>query len=597
MYEVLGRGTYSVVYKGRKKGSVEYVAVHCAEKVKRRELQNIVRLTHELCHPNIVKFYEWYETTNHIWMIVELCTGQNLSAMLEQDACFPEATVRQFGADIVNGLYHLHSLGILYCDLRCSKLILDGSGKVKLSNFSLAKVEGEEEFLELEERDEEEEYRRPSPSYMAPEVLQGKPHSISSDLWSLGCVLFELFTGKPPFDADSFPELVNKVLTKNFLYPLQIINAVEIAPSDAFYSLLQSLLCKDLSLRMNWEELSVHPFWDGVLELTQEAIEEEQDEAKETDTRKECEEMEEKEVRKDPMSVNEKLKISLENTIVKGSNTGTHHSRSKRPETAPESSSIKHGTYRVEEMRPYTAESGLNKTRKISKGQKADLLKVSSCTKKLNTPKKNHQTKHGSGLVINEGSKISLSNHKPESRTAVRKQTSDEIGMLDSGDNLYIEHLLYHPSDFIVSSIIDNPKIKKVVVPKWDAKALGIVPLTAEQILEQSEDKTVEHFSEICKLLKHVPRTAGVSGTVGQRSKLHLSSYLASILHNTDVANMVANSSMVPALLQLLKQSSSVDLKGRLGKNWLVVHKVGGRAEWKHSSLPLASHGVCAYFL
>ncbi len=275
LYEELGKGTYSVVYKGRKKGSVEYVAVHCAEKAKRKELQNIVRLTHELSHENIVNFYEWYETTNHIWMIVELCTGQNLSVMLEQDGCFPEITVRSFGLDIASGLHYLHGLGILYCDLRSSKLILDGYGKVKLSNFSLAKIEDETELNELGgDNDSNEDSRRPSPLYMAPEVLNGHPHSVASEFWSFGCVLYELFTGCLPFEGDSFSELVNKVMTQNLLYPLQVINGVELGPSDEFYNLVLSLLCKDAGFRLSWNELLRHPFWDGGLRLSADNAEE-----------------------------------------------------------------------------------------------------------------------------------------------------------------------------------------------------------------------------------------------------------------------------------------------------------------------------------
>lgn len=564
LYEELGTGTYSVVYKGRKKGSVEYVAINCAEKVKRRELQNIVKLTHELSHPNVVTFYEWYETTNHIWMIVELCTGQNLATMLEQDGCFPEATVRGFGIDIVNGLHYLHSLGTLYCDLRTSKLILDGPGTVKLSNFSLAKVEGEEEILEIEERDDGEEYRRPSPIYMAPEVLQGEPHSVSSDLWSLGCVLFELFTGKPPFVADSFSELVTMVMNENFLYPLQTIDGVEMGPSDNFYSLLQDLLCKDAGSRSSWSQLFLHPLWDGSFQLVPDEETGHRELTEMPDVGIEREEKEERKVGKDgDVSVSEKTKVSLGlTTVVRKNNTVSQIKGNNRPITAPESGGIKHGTYRVEEIRPHTTESGsMNKMEKLAKDQKPRQTAVSSFSKP-NTPKKNHQVKHDFGSVHSESSKVSHIDRKQEHRRAKTYKIFAEVGASGSPDNLNVERLLYHPSDFIVSSIIDNPKIKKLAVAKWDAKTMGISSLTVEQILEQGEDETAKHFLEICKLLEQRPKNAGA---MGQRSKLHISSYLASILHNTDVANMVANSSVVPSLLQLLKQCSSADLKGRLG--------------------------------
>ena len=161
LYDEVGRGEHSVVYKGRKKGTIEFVAIHCVEKCKRLELRNIVRLTHEMDRLNVVKFREWYETTNYIWMEVELCTGDSLDAVLSQDKCLPVETVRQFGIEIAKALYYIHSLGILYCDLKPSRIMLDGAGVLKFSNFALARVEGEDDFYDgLQEEQNSDEKRR-----------------------------------------------------------------------------------------------------------------------------------------------------------------------------------------------------------------------------------------------------------------------------------------------------------------------------------------------------------------------------------------------------------------------------------------------------
>ena len=76
LYEEVGRGEHSIVYKGRRKGTINFVAIHCIDKCKRPHITNLVRLTHEIDHTNVVKFYEWYETSNHLWLVVELCTGE-----------------------------------------------------------------------------------------------------------------------------------------------------------------------------------------------------------------------------------------------------------------------------------------------------------------------------------------------------------------------------------------------------------------------------------------------------------------------------------------------------------------------------------------
>ena len=577
LYEELGKGTYSVVYKGRKKGSVEYVAVHCAEKTKRKELQNIVRLTHELSHENIVIFYEWYETTNHIWMIMELCTGQSLSVMLEQDGCFPEKTVQSFGLDIANGLHYLHGLGILYCDLRCSKLILDGYGKVKLSNFALAKVEDEDELNELGDgNDHNEDSRRPSPMYMPPEVLQGHPHSVSSELWSFGCVLYELFTGRLPFEGDSFSDLVNKVMTQNLLYPLQVIDGVERGPSDEFYNLVQSLLCKDCGSRLSWKELLWHPFWDGGLRLSVDGVGEGVDQEQHIELEQQGKPVLEQEK---PVLVELEQKesgvlASDEGHFLKKSdygqarskNTGGKPNSKGRPDTAPESSSlnIRRGTYKVEQLRPHTTQSDLAKTRKLAKKEIENKSNVSG-SQKSRTPRKKAHSHHATSAVTSD-EKLQKFHTKAVSKPESKDQS---LFRQDSTGTYDVESLLYHPSDFVVTSIVDNPKIKKTVLPKWDAKTIGITTLTVEQLLRGSSDEQVKYFNEISRILEQPQRTSGHAG--GQRSKLHCASYLASILQNADVANLVANSHLVFDLLQVIKQSSSADLKGRLGNGNMML--------------------------
>eukprot|EP01012_Entosiphon_sulcatum_P041191 TRINITY_DN55003_c0_g1_i1.p1 TRINITY_DN55003_c0_g1~~TRINITY_DN55003_c0_g1_i1.p1 ORF type:complete len:1276 (-),score=187.17 TRINITY_DN55003_c0_g1_i1:24-3851(-) len=253
IYTEIGKGKHSVVYKGRRKKTVDYFAIRSVEKSERPRILNEVELLHGLSHVNVLRFHSWYETTNHLWLIVEYCTGSDLLAMLKTDGRFPEDTVHLFSCDILSGLHYIHSRGVLYRDLKPSNLLVDGSAVVKLSDFRLA-----------ERVDRLGGAKAGTPSYMAAELFEdrGVP-SFASDLWSLGCVMYELFVGQPPFVGVDLEALIQNILAAPLSPPS------DLAPAADLLGLLDSLLQKDPLARCNWPELVEHPFWRTKHQLRQ----------------------------------------------------------------------------------------------------------------------------------------------------------------------------------------------------------------------------------------------------------------------------------------------------------------------------------------
>ncbi|KAH8871747.1 Serine/threonine-protein kinase ULK4 [Schistosoma japonicum] len=266
LYDEIEKTSEQVIYKARRKGTIKYLAVACTEKHKRPVVSNHVRVSHELKHKNVLQFYEWYETSNHLWLVMELCTGGSLEQVIREDHFLSENVIRKFGADIVRGLQYVHSKGVVFNRLLPSRFLLDGNGTVKLFDFSLAHAE--DEILDdiLLQFCEEDDYPQGDflrglsvhTEYDSPETISQYVNSKSSDFWGLGCLFYNMFFGHPPFTGESQEELDRSILNHEPNYSNPNVN---IPPSSIFKSLLTLLLIKSSSKRINESDLIKHPFW------------------------------------------------------------------------------------------------------------------------------------------------------------------------------------------------------------------------------------------------------------------------------------------------------------------------------------------------
>ncbi|KAL0590158.1 hypothetical protein ABG067_001802 [Albugo candida] len=252
IYEEIGRGSHSSVYKARQKHTITYVAVKSTAKSRMDKILNEVQLLHKLQSPYVVKFYNWYESQNHIWLILEYCIGGDLSSVIKQDKCLPEKSVRAFGYELMAGLQHLHSNGILFCDLKPANILLDECGSPKFADFGFARS--------IPTKDSQANKKQPipaSPIFMAPELSQTGIYSFASDFWALGCLLYELYTGQSPASD----------LTSLNLENLRKAPIAGQPASAEFCHLLSGLIAENPVQRMGWTTLISHPFWEGFSRL------------------------------------------------------------------------------------------------------------------------------------------------------------------------------------------------------------------------------------------------------------------------------------------------------------------------------------------
>lgn len=237
--KVVGRGAFGKVYQVRKKDTLEIYAMKVVRKDKIVEKNHAEYMKAErdiltkIDHPYIVQLRYSFQTKYRLYLVLDFVNGGHLFFQLYHQGLFREDLARIYAAEIVSAVSHLHANGIMHRDLKPENILLDVDGHALLTDFGLAK-----EF--------DENARSNSlcgtVEYMAPEIILGKGHDKAADWWSVGILLFEMLTGKPPFHGGNREKIQKKIVKDKFKLPAYLT-------SEA-HCLLKGLLQKDPSKRL-----------------------------------------------------------------------------------------------------------------------------------------------------------------------------------------------------------------------------------------------------------------------------------------------------------------------------------------------------------
>lgn len=150
------------------------------------------------------------ETTNEIVVITEFAKC-DLHTLLAREGSLGEPRTQKLSYDLVSALYYLHSHRILHRDLKPQNILLDKNLTAKLCDFGLARnmTLGTHVLTSI----------KGTPLYMAPELLEAKPYDHQADLWSLGCIIYEMLAGEPPFSTTSILHLVSLIRHEYIKWP------------------------------------------------------------------------------------------------------------------------------------------------------------------------------------------------------------------------------------------------------------------------------------------------------------------------------------------------------------------------------------------
>lgn len=158
-----------------------------------------VRVARQVSHKNVCRVYDIGEVDGRHFLSMEFIKGEELSSFMRRIGRLPPDKAIQLARQICAGLAAAHDVGVLHRDLKPANVMIDADGNARITDFGLAGLA--EEF-------HEDELAAGTPAYMAPEQLEGKEQTVRTDIYSLGLVLYELFTGKRAFEADTLGELL-----------------------------------------------------------------------------------------------------------------------------------------------------------------------------------------------------------------------------------------------------------------------------------------------------------------------------------------------------------------------------------------------------
>ncbi|KAG1690553.1 hypothetical protein DVH05_028056 [Phytophthora capsici] len=267
----IGRGSYGSAHLVRVRGPtclhdrfvVKKIPMELLSAKEKDQSFREVELLAKLKHPNVVEYMENFVVDNVLHIVMAYCDGGDLAGKIKQQQTlrevivspdndradsrgyFPISQVLDWFVQMAMAIKYLHGQRVLHRDLKASNVFLTTENVVKLGDFGIAKT--------LDSTLDQAKTVVGTPYYMSPEVCESKPYSYASDVWSLGCVLYEMLALRHAFDAPNILTLILKIVQQDF------------APLPPHYDrevsdLLRKLLDKDPERRPSMEEIFAMPY-------------------------------------------------------------------------------------------------------------------------------------------------------------------------------------------------------------------------------------------------------------------------------------------------------------------------------------------------
>lgn len=170
-----------------------------------------IKIHQSLNHPNIVKFFNFFDDSMNVYIVLELCKQRSMMELHKRRPVVTDYECRFYIHQLLEGVRYLHENRIIHRDLKLGNLFLNDALNVKIGDFGLA--------TRIEYEGERKKTLCGTPNYIAPEILNKKGHSFEVDIWSIGCVMFTLLVGQPPFETKSLKDTYQRIKKCDYRLP------------------------------------------------------------------------------------------------------------------------------------------------------------------------------------------------------------------------------------------------------------------------------------------------------------------------------------------------------------------------------------------
>ncbi|GCC27271.1 3-phosphoinositide-dependent protein kinase 1-like [Chiloscyllium punctatum] len=260
--KILGEGSFSTVVLAREQATGKEYAIKILEKrhiIKENKVPYVTRerdIMSRLDHPFFVKLYFTFQDDEKLYFGLSYAKNGELLKYIRKQGSFDENCTRFYSAEIVSALEYLHEIGIIHRDLKPENILLSEDMHIRITDFGTAKV------LSSDSTQARANSFVGTAQYVSPELLTEKSACKSSDLWALGCIIYQLVAGLPPFRAGNEYLIFQKIIKLEYEFPEKFFPKAK--------DLVQQLLVFEHTKRLGCEEmggyglLKAHSFFEPV---------------------------------------------------------------------------------------------------------------------------------------------------------------------------------------------------------------------------------------------------------------------------------------------------------------------------------------------